>query len=346
MPSPDTPPDPAPDRNNVSRITADWLAQQQINGTSLVVGVSGGADSVALLRALHACRDEISLKVIMAHLDHALREDSASDAEWVRSLANQLQLEVVVERTDVAQMASDSGQGLEETARRQRYDFFRRVAESLGCRYVAVAHTADDQVETVLHHLLRGTGLSGLQGMPASRPLSESVTLIRPLLSTSRESVVAYLSSLGQEFLTDKSNTDEQFTRNRVRHRLLPLLREEFNPQVDRALHRLSKQACDVQEMLEVLGKRALYEALREQSANRVRMHADVLREQPTHLLREVFRLLWIEQDWPRQRMGFDDWNRLAEMVQNPESSKSISFPHNVQATRSRACLVLEVQRA
>ena len=241
-------------------------------------------------------------------------------------------------------MASDSGQGIEETARQQRYEFFRRAAEEQGASYVAVAHTTDDQLETVVHHLLRGTGLSGLQGMPARRSLSESVTLIRPLLSMTRKPIVDYLTVLGQEFLTDQSNTDEQFTRNRVRHKLLPLLREEFNPQVDRALLRLSEQASDVQEMLKELGKRALYEALREQRPDRVRLHAAVLREQPTHLLREVFRQLWVEQNWPRQRMGFDDWHRLAEMVQNPESSKSISLPHNVQATRSRGFLLLEVQ--
>ncbi len=329
----------APEENEIPRMIAEWLIQRGILRTTIVVGVSGGADSVALLRGLHACRLSHSLSIIVAHLDHGLREESAAESSWVAALAEQLGVPAIVERTDVTQAATDSGQGIEETARQRRYEFFRSVAERQGGTYVGVAHTSDDQAETVLHHLVRGTGLSGLQGMPAMRALSPDVTLIRPLLDTSRETVIGYLNALGQDFRIDESNSDEQFTRNRIRQTLLPLLREKFNPQVDRALLRLSQQASEVQEMLDILGRNALYGALREQRADRVQLNADVLRDVPPHLLREVFRQLWAEQSWPRQRMGFDMWQRLANLVQSPEPAKSISLPGDLTARREGSML-------
>ncbi len=323
----------------VSRAIAAWLSRRDILRTTVIVGVSGGPDSVALLRGLLNCRLAHSLSLVVAHLNHALRAESEADASWVADLAKQHELPAIVERLDISQAARETGQGIEETARQQRYEFFRRVAEAQGASYVAVAHTADDQVETVLHHLVRGTGLSGLQGMPASRSLSADVTLIRPLLHTTRAAVIDYLAGLNQPFRVDESNSDEQFTRNRIRQTLLPRLREEFNPQVDRALLRLSQQAVEVQEMIDVLGQRALYEALREQRSGFVRLNADVLQDLPSHLLREVFRQLWIEQGWPRQRMGFDMWQRLTELVQVPESAKSFSLPGDLTARREGAML-------
>ncbi len=323
------------------RDVANWLQGQRIQGARLLVGVSGGADSVALLLALEQCRSPLGLEVIVAHLDHGLRSDSSADAKWVTALGEQLDLPVALGRVDVARQASDARQGIEETARQVRYDFFRRAADERSCPYVAVAHTADDQAETILHHIVRGTGLSGLQGMPALRPLSPDVTLIRPLLETSRESVIDFLARMGQEYLVDDSNTDEQFTRNRVRHSLLPLLREQFNPQVDRALLRLSQQATDAQALVEACAQSELRAVILDSSPALVRLNADRLSDLSTHLLREVLRQLWLEQDWPRQRMGFDVWQRLAMLVQSPESAKSMSLPHDLHATCEGSTLVI-----
>ncbi|MCA9025469.1 MAG: tRNA lysidine(34) synthetase TilS [Planctomycetaceae bacterium] len=327
---------------DVVRSVADWLQQHQVGETRVLLGVSGGADSVALLRAVDEVRSFLGLEVVIAHLDHGLRDGSSTEAEWVSDLGGHLGLPVVLERVDVARKSAESGQGVEETARKARYDFFQRVAVKSGCPYIAVAHTANDQAETILHHIVRGTGLSGLQGIPASRSLSTGVTLIRPLLGTSRESIVAFLQELGQEYLTDQSNIDERFTRNRVRHRLLPLLRDQFNPQVEQALLRLSQQATDAQTLLEEIARAELQAVLLNSSPQRLALNADRMADLSPHLLREVLRQAWLLQDWPRQRMGFDVWQRLVSLVQSPESVKSISLPHQIQATCDGSNLVIE----
>ena len=199
--------------------------------THVVVAVSGGADSVALLRAMHALKQMHGGcgELIVGTLNHGVRgEDAAKDVAWLRALCEELKLRLCVETADVQSLVSEQGDGFEAAAQTARYDFLRRTAESLGARFVATAHTANDQVETVLHRIVRGTGIAGLRGIQRSRPLSESVTLVRPLLDLSRGQVVEYLSSLGQSYRTDGTNADTAFTRNRIRHELLPNLRRNL----------------------------------------------------------------------------------------------------------------------
>src|SRR5205823_11908216 len=133
---------------------------------------------------------------------------------------------------DVAAVAQGSGRGIEETARDERYRFLEVTAVAIGCRAIATAHTADDQAETILHHVLRGTGLAGLRGIPRARELASGITLIRPLLDLERSVVLDYLAKIGQDFRDDASNRDEAYTRNRIRHQLLPLLAREYNPHI------------------------------------------------------------------------------------------------------------------
>src|SRR5262249_19663731 len=146
--------------------------------------------------------------------------------------------------------ALDLRDGLEAAARDARYHFLRSTAERLGARYVATGHTADDQVETILHHILRGSGLAGLAGVPRLRSPSAAVTLIRPLLTIERTEVEDYLRQLGQDYRCDASNLSTEHTRNRIRHELLPLLADRFNPHVRDALRRLGTLAGEAQEVL------------------------------------------------------------------------------------------------
>ncbi len=328
----------------VVRKVAAWLEERQIVRAGLLVGVSGGADSVGLLRAVDACRQSLGLNVRVAHLDHGLRAESAEDARWVERLAGQLGLPVVCERADVQQLATQTGQGIEQTAREARYEFFRRAATAGRCSYVAVAHTADDQTETILHHVIRGTGLAGLRGMPELRPVAPGLTLVRPLLGVTRSDVLDFLDELQQDCRTDASNDDEQFTRNRLRHTLLPLLRDEFNPQVGEALARLGRQAGEVHQLVENLSQGLLASSLVERQDDRVVLACPALQDADRHLVREALRQLWTNQQWPRQRMGFDDWDRLAELAQSGQSSKSLDLPHGMRAERRGSHI--ELQRA
>ncbi len=214
-------------------------------GASVLVACSGGGDSMALLHALR----ELGYAVNVAHLDHASRPESAADAGWLEEQVAALGLAFVSERHSVAEEAEALGLSFEAHARAVRYAFLVRTARALACHAIATGHTESDQSETVLLRLLRGTGPAGLGGIP---PLGEhdGVRVVRPLLRASRDTVRAWLVSRGISWREDPSNAENTILRNRVRHRLLPLLREEFNENVDGALARLADIAREEEAWL------------------------------------------------------------------------------------------------
>jgi tRNA(Ile)-lysidine synthase len=220
---------------------------------------------VALAAAVAALAPGLGLEPAVAHLDHAIRESSAADADWVADLAARLDLPFFGARTDVPALREAEGLSLEEAARLARYDFLERTALDWHARFVATGHTADDQAETVLFRILRGTGLAGLAGMPRARPISEDspeIRLVRPMLEIPRAEVIEYLAGRGQEYLTDRTNFDVNGqARARIRHQLLPLLAAEHNPEVRRALLRLAASAREAQGALEELAAAQLSEA-------------------------------------------------------------------------------------
>ncbi len=216
-------------------------------GSLLVVAVSGGPDSLALLHALHSLSPETGIRLHGAHLDHGLRgEESATDARFVAVEFRRLGLEGTCERADVSAYRRERKLSLEEAARDVRYAFLARVAERQGADAVALGHTADDQAETVLMRLLRGSGLAGLRGMsPLSRRASTggSVALVRPLLGVTRAEVAEFCRELGLAPRDDASNASTDMLRNRVRLDLIPHL-ETYNPSVRRALLRLARSSA------------------------------------------------------------------------------------------------------
>jgi tRNA(Ile)-lysidine synthase len=312
--------------------------------THVVLAVSGGADSVALLRGVLALKTGRGGRgdVQVAHLNHGLRGPAAdADQAWVEQLCGRLGVPLSVGRADVKGLANKQGNGWEAAARSARYDFLRATAERIGARFVAAAHTADDQAETVLHRIVRGTGLSGLAGMPVSRPLSPSVTLVRPLLAARRSDVLDYLAAIGQAYCTDDTNADLCFTRNRIRHELLPQLRNQFNPEADMALLRLASQASETQRWL---GSEAA--ALAEKSvvtapSGDLRIDCQVLFGQPTFLIREVFKVAWSRADWPLQSAGFEVWEQLAKFVQAGPDTAALQLPGDIRAIRKAGEVIL-----
>lgn len=213
-------------------------------GLRLAVGLSGGADSVALLRALAEQRRELGLVLHAAHLHHGLRgEEADGDLAFARALAAQLGLPFHESRVDAGVAAKDNAETIEEAARRLRYAWFRQLMASGEVEAVATAHTRDDQVETVLAKFLRGAWTEGLSGIHPVIEYPEG-RILRPLLSTTRAEVEVYLHTLGQEWREDSSNRHLTFTRNRIRHELLPLL-EGWNPQLREHLAQMATLARD-----------------------------------------------------------------------------------------------------
>jgi tRNA(Ile)-lysidine synthase len=217
-------------------------------GDRVVVAVSGGPDSVCLLHLLLQISQELALKLFVAHLNHMLREEAIEEENFVRELAEKYSLPFYSERIEVAKKLR-KGETLEEGARRIRYDFLRRAGERFSANKIALGHNADDLVETILLNLIRGTGIRGLRGIPPVRK-EGSITFIRPLIDIWREEITQYLEERDIPYMIDRSNLSLEFTRNKIRHRVIPLL-EEINPKVKLAIHRLGEIAGEINSFIE-----------------------------------------------------------------------------------------------
>jgi tRNA(Ile)-lysidine synthase len=203
-------------------------------GDRVLVALSGGADSVALLLLFLGVAVELRLTIQAAHLDHAIRAESGRDADFVDRFCRKLGVSLSAERVDVPALSAEARTGIEETAREARQKFLLRIAAAQDCPTIALGHHRGDQAETFLHRLVRGSGSSGLAGMAL-----RSGAFIRPLLPFSRQEILDFLGERGRSWVEDSSNSDPTYTRNRIRHQLLPLL-GSFNPRIEEHLARLS----------------------------------------------------------------------------------------------------------
>lgn len=320
-------------KDPVVRCIVEALKSWGCDDRGIVVAVSGGPDSVALLRAVLACDDSQRPKLlVVAHLNHQLRGDeSDADESFVRDLVARLQkscdttLEFSSTRMDVARLAAAKNANLETMARTMRYDWLAGIAHEHGLCCIATGHTADDQAETLLHRLLRGSGIKGLRGIAPRRKLAPGIDLIRPLLAVRREQVMEFLHSVKQGFREDKSNLDPRFTRNRIRHQLLPVLTEQYNPRIGEVLRRLAEQTDELFEWIEAMARRLLDQAERPRAGKTIVLDGTQLAAAPPYLVREVFRLLWQREGWPQDGMGFDEWTRLAALARGELTAFDLS---------------------
>ena len=314
---------------------------------TVLVAVSGGADSIALLCGLSAVRQKGPGRLVVAHFNHGLRgTESDGDEAFVVQICRHLGVDCRVGRPAGQDAPGRSSQS-EEEAREARYAFLRRTAEQLGARYVVTAHTADDQAETVLHRILRGTGVAGLAGIRRSRQVIPGVALIRPLLSVRRTELIEYLQAIGQPFRVDGSNQDVRFTRNRIRRDLLPHLAEAYNANVVAAINRLGRLAGETQEVIDDLVQGLVERCVTVQSDDAVTIDCEPLLAQRRYLVRELFIALWRRQNWPLQAMSLDRWDELADLTTaEPPPSKTGRrlFPGGIMALRRGGTLTLQAK--
>jgi tRNA(Ile)-lysidine synthase len=331
------------------KLTGDWPGDEW-RDTHVILAVSGGADSVALLRATWAFKAAAggSGRLFVGHLNHGLRGAEAdADEAWLKELCRQLDVPLETATVDVDSLAADEGNGIEAAARRARYNFLGQTAERLGARLVVTAHTADDQVETVLQRIFRGTGLAGLAGIPRSRRLSHCVSLVRPMLSVWRHEVMAYLNELGQGYRNDPSNDDPRHARNRLRHGLLPLVRQELNANVDSALVQLAVQAQEAQRVIAAIASDVMNDCVAvEFAADRdgclgrsIEIDCTRLAGKPPIVVREVLKAAWMAANWPLQSMGFSEWQLLAGMAAKDSWPTAANLPANIHVRRD-GCLL------
>lgn len=208
----------------------------------IVVGVSGGPDSLALLCVLNSLKKEFNLRLHIAHLDHLLRRESGKDREFVEKLANRLKIPVTAAQIDIKALSRKGS--LEEISRNARFGFFFKVAKDIKARKIALGHNLDDQAETVLMRILRGAGLSGLSGILPKRNIA-GFTIIRPLLEVRRREIKAFLNRKKIKPRQDASNQEDIYLRNRIRNKLIPFLEKEYNPNIREVLSNMAEGARD-----------------------------------------------------------------------------------------------------
>lgn len=239
--------------------------------TTIIIGVSGGPDSVALLKILHSINTvkNLNLRIFVAHLNHQLRgESSEKDAQFVQNLSRDLSLPFIVKSINIQEISNQTKSSIEETARKERYAFFMELAQEYNALTVSTGHTADDNAETLLHRIIRGTGLPGLGGIPIKRPLTRDSTiqLVRPLLFTWRSEIIEYLKKERQNYRIDMSNYETIYSRNKIRLGLIPLLENQYNKNIKNSLIQLCQILAANNEYLELEAKKILKDSTRERT--------------------------------------------------------------------------------
>jgi tRNA(Ile)-lysidine synthase len=332
-------------------LLAEWKRLAlPVTGESVIVAVSGGADSVALLLALDELikTGRLALELTAAHLDHGLRaEASEEDAAWVAELSRELGWAIFLGRASVKERVADSGDNLEQAARRARYEFLAGAAERGGARLVLTAHTMDDQAETVLLRLLRGSGTEGLGGIEPVRALDtgHDVLLARPLLRWARRAETEkYCRERDVRFRVDEMNRDERFTRVRVRKQLLPLMRT-FNARIVEALSRTAELLREDAAALSVPAEKLLDEASEDGSTVHASpLRVDVLASAPVALRRRALRL-WIARGrGDLRRVELVHLLAVEKLLTGERGGRVAQLPGGSAVTRLRGRLLFHAQ--
>ena len=310
------------------------------SGARLLVAVSGGADSVALLRVLTVLQPEQRLILRVAHLDHALRDGSVKDAQFVKELCASWGVPATIERRDVERACAEHGWSLEDGARRVRYQFLLETARQYSATHVALAHTADDQAETVLMRLLRGAGLMGLGAIPVQRPLDDHVWIVRPMLEVWRRQIAAYLQQEHLSYREDATNCDERFVRNRIRHELLPLLERRYNANIKGALTQLAEQSrfdySYLQDAAERQWRRTAKVSREPRDGGEVTISIPAFLRQPKAMQRQLVRRAIRSLRGEVGQFEFRHWLEVERLFTGQPDGALVDLPGGVQLTRQK----------
>ena len=213
---------------------------------SIVIGVSGGPDSICLLHILNELKQELNFKIYVAHINHMIREEADLETEYVKEFCNKIEVECFIKRIDVVKIATELKKGTEETGRQVRYDFFNEVLEKTNSNKIATAHNNNDKAETIIMNILRGSGTTGLKGI---EPIRDN-KFIRPLIDITREEIEEYCIKNNLNPKIDKSNNENIYTRNKIRNIVIQYIKQEFNPNIIKTINRLSEVITEENEYL------------------------------------------------------------------------------------------------
>jgi tRNA(Ile)-lysidine synthase len=337
-------------------LLADWRKLKlPFSGETVVVAVSGGADSTSLLLALEELKrhHKLSVGICVAHLDHRLRKSSSKDAKWVSELATKLGFTSVIGRTRVTDEADGARDNLEQAARNARYAFLQRTAKKVSANYVLTGHTMDDQAETVLLRLMRGSAGFGLGGMEALRPLAKnsSITLVRPLLWARRIDTEEYCRLRRIKFLSDEMNDDLSFARVKVRKQLLPLM-QSFNNRIVEAISRTATQLREDSAVLfadsDALLRRAAVCNNQGEESNETKslaLDVKVLSNAPPALRRRALRQWLSDARGGTRRLEMVHLLAVERLLEGNSGGKVAELPNGGRVRRRRNRLEFELEK-
>lgn len=295
----------------------------------ILVAVSGGPDSLTLLLQLFSLKTKLGLTLHIAHVDHGLRKDSHCDALFVERWARRLDIPVSIVRLD-PKLKERKG-SLEEIYRQARLDFLIQTAKRIKANKIALGHNLDDQAETILMRLLRGTGLSGLTGISAKRKIKNKI-FIRPLLETSRKEIEAFLKRKRVKPRIDSTNKEEVFFRNKIRHNLIPLLKKKYNQNIVEVLANLAESISYDYEYLDQVARNKA-------KGNNLRLKIGIIRKLHPAILRLKIRqsIACIQGD--TRRIGFQHIKELEDLLNNRPIGSIVDLPKGISVQKTRNTL-------
>ena len=238
------------------------------DGDKIVLGVSGGPDSICMLDMMRELKEEknINFEIYVAHVNHMIREEAIEDEKYVQNYCLKHNIKFFVKRVDVQKIANDKKIGTEEAGRKVRYDFFEEVLQKTGSNKIAIAHNKNDKIETIIMHLLRGSGLSGLKGI---EPIRDN-KYIRPLIECERQEIEQYCEDRKLQPRIDKTNFENEYTRNKIRNIVIPYIKKELNPNIIQTLSRLSEVATDESNYIDLQTQKIYNKLLIEKSDKQI----------------------------------------------------------------------------
>ncbi|MBN3038912.1 MAG: tRNA lysidine(34) synthetase TilS [Candidatus Omnitrophica bacterium] len=309
-------------------------------GDRVVIAVSGGPDSVALVYLFKKIEKKWHLSLHLAHLNHSLRDqESDTDSLFVKNLAERLKLPYSIETRKVKEYAKKCGLSLEEAARILRYDFLLKVAQRNSANKIALGHNKDDQAETVLMRFLRGSGISGLRAIPAVRS-QDRYKLIRPLIESTRKEINAYLKAKKISFRVDSSNLNDVFYRNRIRNTLIPLLEKDYNPNIKEILVNFAENITDDCDFLEKTGQNKFKTVRANTSAAKVALKVKEFSSLHKALQKLVTRLAIKELKGNTRKIEYRHWKELEGLAFKRPKESIVDLPGEISVRKSEGKLV------
>jgi tRNA(Ile)-lysidine synthase len=306
-------------------------------GEKVVVAVSGGPDSTALLKILEMLSDDYRLTLIVAHLNHGLREDAACEERFVRKMATDMGIAFEFKSLDIASLRKGSGKCIEDASREVRYDFLNDVAKKHGARKIALGHHIDDQTETVVMNFLRGSGPTGLKGMLPAR----DSTYIRPLLGVTRSEIISFLEFHRISFVTDASNADQRYLRNRIRHTLIPELKARYNPKLEESMKSMAEIMRVEDDYMEKATDKVLSEWGVTPADSEFRICISDFLEYHEAIQRRIMKHL-LEGLSPNSKgIGFTHIKAALGLVHSDRPGAHVNLPCNIEVRREYDALVI-----